>query len=300
MNDLPRQKLRELILEHGRSLCDDPRRCEALLKDYCGAYKREIFVLVNALKKGITSDLIKMQSNEVPETIIWSRAKQRLEDDLAMSAEATHWALDSWAFALGVIVPPPLTSPARISQPPSPAASEVHTALSIAPSGRIENLLGGRYQDNDDGTVTDVKTGLQWMRCSLGQKWNGANCIDESKTYTWNESLQIAKKLINHRGGYAGYRDWRLPTKDELVTLVYCSSGKPQNWNNTQQSCDGDFERPAIYHAAFPNTQSLWFWSASPNVNDLKRAWGVYFGSGSGGFSYKYGEGAVRLVRGGQ
>jgi hypothetical protein len=33
MHDEPSQKLRELIIEYGRSLCDDPRRCEALLKD---------------------------------------------------------------------------------------------------------------------------------------------------------------------------------------------------------------------------------------------------------------------------
>lgn len=39
MHNEPRQKLRELIIEYGRSLCDDPRRCEALLKDYCGQYK---------------------------------------------------------------------------------------------------------------------------------------------------------------------------------------------------------------------------------------------------------------------
>ena len=30
----------------------NPRRCEALLKDYCGQYKQEIFVLVSALIKG--------------------------------------------------------------------------------------------------------------------------------------------------------------------------------------------------------------------------------------------------------
>ena len=104
MNDLPRQKLRELILEHGRSLCDDPRRCEALLKDYCGAHKREVFVLVNSLKNGIANDLLKMQSNEVPETIVWSRTTQRLEDELAMNSEAAQWAVESWAIALGVIV----------------------------------------------------------------------------------------------------------------------------------------------------------------------------------------------------
>ena len=46
MHNEPREKLRELIVEYGRSLCADPRRCEALLKDYCGQYKREIFVLI--------------------------------------------------------------------------------------------------------------------------------------------------------------------------------------------------------------------------------------------------------------
>jgi hypothetical protein len=51
MNDLPRQKLREIIVQHGRALCDDPKRCEAFLRDYCGQYGREIFILISALKK---------------------------------------------------------------------------------------------------------------------------------------------------------------------------------------------------------------------------------------------------------
>jgi hypothetical protein len=101
MHDLPRQKLCELILEYGRSLCDDPRRCEALLKDYCGEHKREIFVLVNALKNRNRNDLLKAQSNGVPETMAWSQARQRLEDELAMTAEAAQWAVESWTLALG-------------------------------------------------------------------------------------------------------------------------------------------------------------------------------------------------------
>ena len=57
MHDEPRQKLRKLIVQYGRSLCDDPHRCEALLKDYCGQYKREIFVLVSALKNRVAEGL---------------------------------------------------------------------------------------------------------------------------------------------------------------------------------------------------------------------------------------------------
>ena len=123
MHDLPRQKIRELILEYGHSLCDDPRRCEALLKDHCGQHKREIFVLVSALKNGIANDLLKAQSNGVPETIIWSRATQRLEDELAASAEAAQWAVESWALALDVVAQPkPIFKPAPKSNstPTSP------------------------------------------------------------------------------------------------------------------------------------------------------------------------------------
>lgn len=52
MYDLPRQKLRELIVEYGRSLCDDPRRCEALLKDYCGHEQGDFCVVDCSEKSG--------------------------------------------------------------------------------------------------------------------------------------------------------------------------------------------------------------------------------------------------------
>ncbi len=81
MNDEPRQKLRELIIEYGRSLCDDPRRCEALLKDYCGQYKREIFVLVGALRNRVADDLLKASSG-VPQSILLARLNKQLEEEL--------------------------------------------------------------------------------------------------------------------------------------------------------------------------------------------------------------------------
>ena len=105
MNDLPRQKLRELIIEYGRSLCDDPRRCEALLKDYCGQYKREIFVLVNALKNRVAEELINASAS-VPPALLLGRLIQRLEDELAFSEAVARWAVETWALALGMPVVP--------------------------------------------------------------------------------------------------------------------------------------------------------------------------------------------------
>lgn len=101
MNNQPRQKLRELIVEYGRSLCDDPRRCQALLKDYCGQYKREIFALISAQKNRVADDLLKAPAN-IPESIIIGRLKKRLEDDLGLAADVAQWAVESWAQALDV------------------------------------------------------------------------------------------------------------------------------------------------------------------------------------------------------
>jgi hypothetical protein len=291
MHDLPRQKLCELILEYGRSLCDDPRRCEALLKDYCGEHKREIFVLVNALKNGIASDLLKAQSNGVPETMSLSKVRQRLEDDLAMTAEASQWAVESWTLALGLIVKPTPVAPRVQPTPstPSPPASGVN-----------HTLLSGRYRDHGDGTVTDVKTGLQWMRCSFGQEWKVGSCTGKAIKCTWSAAHQVVDAL-NRQGGYAGYRDWRLPTKAELQTLIYCSSSKPQSWNDTGQPCKGSFKSPTIDYVTFPNTPCSYVWSDSLCAGNSSSVWYVYFGDGYVGNSgQSYSSVYVRLVRSGQ
>jgi hypothetical protein len=287
MHDEPRHKLRELILEHGRSLCDDPRRCEAFLKDYCGQYKREIFVLITALKNKVADELLK-NSAGVPLTLLSARLIKRLEDDVALNSEAAHWAVESWMLALGIIAQPlPRSNTTATSPIVQPSAAAVTTTL-----------LGGRYQDNNNGTVTDVKTKLQWMRFSLGQKWENGTCVGEAKEYTWDDAKKAAE-LFNKNGGYAGYRDWRLPTIDELKSLVYCSSGQPKTWNDTGEKCEGNCARPTIDLGAFPNTPSSCFWSASPLANGANYAWYVSFDVGYAYGKGRYGNYRVRLVRGG-
>jgi hypothetical protein len=105
MNDLPKQKLREIILQYGRSVCDDSQRCEALLRDYCGQYRGEISVLVNALKEKVAADLLSSQ-NTVPLEVLLARLTQRLQDNLYLEKEAARWAVESWALALGVTANP--------------------------------------------------------------------------------------------------------------------------------------------------------------------------------------------------
>jgi hypothetical protein len=59
------------------------------------------------------------------------------------------------------------------------------------------------YQDNGDGTVTDLATGLTWQQ------------YDSVNTYDWEGALAYAENLE-----FAGYDDWRLPNAKELQSIV--------------------------------------------------------------------------------
>ncbi|MCI5158113.1 MAG: DUF1566 domain-containing protein [Candidatus Electrothrix sp. AUS1_2] len=148
----------------------------------------------------------------------------------------------------------------------------------------------GQYIDHGDGTITDTKTGLMWKRCSEGL--SGENCEEgKAEKYNWNDAVKRFKDV-----DYAGYSDWRLPTIDELKTLVYCSKGadKKYDW------CNDGSESPTINQQAFPNTENWAYWSGSPNANLSTSAWGVIFNYGDSSDSSRYSNLAVRLLRGGQ
>ncbi len=101
MHNEVRQQLCQLIAQYGRSLSEDPRRCQALLKDYCGQHKREIFVLISALKNRVAEDLLKAPVG-IPQSIVLARLNKRLEDELGFTEEAARWAVEAWAFALEI------------------------------------------------------------------------------------------------------------------------------------------------------------------------------------------------------
>ena len=296
MNDAPRLKLCELIVKYGRSLCNDSNRCEILLKNYCGNHKREIFVLVSALKKKVTDDFWKSSAG-TPQEIVMGRLQKRLEDELAITTEAARWAVESWALALGFITVPQPTLQAAAQAKPLLKPSKIEP---IVWSPQItEILIADRYRDNDDGTVTDVTTGLQWMRSSLGQEWKNGTCTGKAELCTL-KNAQMAAQALNRQRGYAGHDDWRLPTKDELLSLVYCSSGKPKTWNDTGMPGEGDFDSPTIHQQAFPNTPNSVFWSCSPSAYYSVSAWVVVFSFGYSYYYDRHDDGAVRLVRTGR
>ena len=132
------------------------------------------------------------------------------------------------------------------------------------------------YADNHDGTVTDIRTGLTWMRCAIGQTWDGNTCIGTGNTYTWAEATALTST-------FAGISDWRLPTIRELQTIS-----------------DQSRFYPAIDTIAFPNMVNDWFRSATTSSSNPSNSWSLHFGSGSSNAFPNAWSLFVRLVHGGQ
>ncbi|MDQ3042148.1 MAG: pectinesterase family protein [Acidobacteriota bacterium] len=102
MNDAPRQKLREIIRQHGQVIIENPRRCENLLRDYCGEFRREISVLTMALEEHAVADMLSAATT-LPRKVTLARLAQRLCDNLALSEAAARWSIESWAWAFDLI-----------------------------------------------------------------------------------------------------------------------------------------------------------------------------------------------------
>ncbi len=66
-----------------------------------------------------------------------------------------------------------------------------------------------RYKDNADGTVTDLEHGLMWKQRDSYQELK--------KWMNWKAAQGYIAEMNAAR--FAGYDDWRLPTRDELKTL---------------------------------------------------------------------------------
>ena len=144
MNDLPRHTLARLISEHGRVICDAPKRVEALLRDLCGAHRREINIIVGALEERVAADLMSA-GNSVPREVLLARLAARLRDNLAYTPEAARWGVETWAFALGIISEAELQERAR-AEAAKVDHSDAPTSKVSAPKPSATNSVKGSSQ----------------------------------------------------------------------------------------------------------------------------------------------------------
>lgn len=75
-----------------------------------------------------------------------------------------------------------------------------------------------RFRDNKDGTVTDFKQKLMWKQIDIYQ---------EKKIWiNWDDSQTYLEKF--NKEAFAGFSNWRLPTREELKSLY--EEGKDVPW----------------------------------------------------------------------
>lgn len=71
------------------------------------------------------------------------------------------------------------------------------------------------YEDNGDGTVTDMVTGLMWQQTF---DHNGDGSIDADDKLSYADVLAVAGTTST-----GGYNDWRVPTMKEMYSLMMFS-----------------------------------------------------------------------------
>ena len=127
-----------------------------------------------------------------------------------------------------------------------------------------------------DHLVVDLRHGVDWLRCSVGQVWNGTECKGDIVRLN-HEDIKIAVKQAGEQLGGT----WRLPNLEELEDLL-C------------KSCN----RPLIDPEMFPGTESEPYWTGEQNGLSTRHYFSVNFFNG-----WVYGRFlptrplAVRLVR---
>lgn len=111
----------------------------------------------------------------------------------------------------------------------------------------LSNQPDGRYEFRFKGLVAyDRVTGLEWMRCPVGQQLEDGLCGGEATQATWQDALHLARK-----SDYAGRTDWRLPNPKEFGSIIDLSCRYPA-LNNY------------VFPHLFQTDESALFWSSTP------------------------------------
>ena len=147
--------------------------------------------------------------------------------------------------------------------------------LTTSGTGLAQTSSDGTYIVRDD-RVIDLRSGVEWLRCSVGQLYQDGACAGDVLRLSQEEAAEAVRLANKELGGI-----WRLPTREELEYLVCTTCAAPK-----------------IDEIVFPGTVAEPYWTGQKNWISPKNLWSVNFMTGhSYGRFFPYQRLAVRLVR---
>ena len=147
--------------------------------------------------------------------------------------------------------------------------------LTTSGTGLAQTSSDGTYIVRDD-RVIDLRSGVEWLRCSVGQLYQDGACAGDVLRLSQEEAAEAVRLANKELGGI-----WRLPTLEELEYLVCTTCAAPK-----------------IDEIVFPGTVAEPYWTGQKNWISPKNLWSVNFMTGhSYGRFFPYQRLAVRLVR---
>ncbi|WP_239023988.1 DUF1566 domain-containing protein [Paraglaciecola marina] len=160
-------------------------------------------------------------------------------------------------------------------------------------------------RDNITGLIWEVKTAVtetdlhssnhsyNWYQIEDDGEYSGEESVDETSCSGTNCNTTEYVEDVNE-AGLCNFRDWRLPTHDELLSIVHY--GKDDG-----QMVDTEY---------FPNTTEslgteVWYWTTESSADGMSgteahASWAIDFASGNDNFLLKSTAARIRLVRAGR
>jgi hypothetical protein len=138
MNEMARDRLSELLSSYGSALTNTPQMCGVLIRQQCPDCPEEASLLAHAVQKGTVKELLNLGPTPDWETVSASLA-QELSDGTGITTEQAHWAVDSWAMALGKHP----TAPQSALEPLPPVYEPITRQDESSTTGATSAIMGG-------------------------------------------------------------------------------------------------------------------------------------------------------------
>lgn len=195
--------------------------------------------------------------------------------------------------------PQPLPASGQTRSYPAHTGQGGNDPAAVPDDGAVQAGVPLRYRDNEDGTITDLSTGLMWEKKCAGC----SGLHDQNGRYHWSGNGEVETiwdwlaKVNAEGGGFAGHTDWRIPNVKELFSIVDFGAFGPAaaeafNATGCEKGCD------TLSSSQCSCTAASLYWTSTTFSDFPAHALVVHFGFGFVDDRVKTKWYQVRAVRG--